>query len=280
MCALALAGLGAMAYGSRYHPNAKGLSDPLDVPTDPQAPRQNSLLRGVLGTATSGSLTASSSAANTRCAGPTTPDWIANPANSKWIVFGGDRGLAEENGLYVLPAGDMEPDWWNARKNQDVWAFEHKRLSTDAYGGKYSLMLDPPTPEEQYIYAYPVHGCAKGDTKYRVSVWIKAESDKDVHFYLGGLVRRHQCGGNQVEASEPSGTDRYGCRAACSPSAVLRDWPASGGGVTRETEEAFPEKTRLPNRLRTRPGGEAMRNLLQVPVSVEGIRDPAAAVAT
>ena len=84
-------------------------------------------------------------------------------------------------------AGDLEPDWWMCRKAVDVWAFEHKRLSPDAHGGKYSLMLDAPTPEDKFYRAYPVNGCAKGSTRYRISVWIKAESDKEVYFHLGGL---------------------------------------------------------------------------------------------
>ena len=33
------------------------------------------------------------------------PDWIADPANSKWVVLGGDRGAAEERGLFLQPGG-------------------------------------------------------------------------------------------------------------------------------------------------------------------------------
>ncbi len=33
------------------------------------------------------------------------PDWIPDPTNAKWILFGGEKGIAEENGLYVHPGG-------------------------------------------------------------------------------------------------------------------------------------------------------------------------------
>jgi hypothetical protein len=85
-------------------------------------------------------------------------------------------------------AGDLQPDWWQARKFQDVWAYEHKRLSTDAHSGKYSLEVDPPQAGEKFIRVYPVDGAFSPSTKYQVSVWIKSEANKDVWFYIGGLV--------------------------------------------------------------------------------------------
>lgn len=83
-------------------------------------------------------------------------------------------------------AGDMKPDWWMCRKLRDAWSYERIHLSTEAHGGKYSLLLDPPSGEDKFIRAYPVNGCWTPNTKYRVSVWIKAEADKGVYANIAG----------------------------------------------------------------------------------------------
>jgi hypothetical protein len=87
-----------------------------------------------------------------------------------------------DNGDFEMDgAGDLEPDWWMARKVQDLWAYERKHLSTEAHSGRYSLQIDPPQAGEQFIRAYPVNGCFTPNTKYRMSVWIKAEAATGVH---------------------------------------------------------------------------------------------------
>ncbi len=85
-------------------------------------------------------------------------------------------------------AGDLKPDWWMCRKLRDEWSYERIHLSPEAHGGKYSLMLDPPQGEDKFIRAYPVNGCWTPSTKYRVSVWIKAEADNGVYANIAGKV--------------------------------------------------------------------------------------------
>ena len=94
-----------------------------------------------------------------------------------------DNGDFEADG-----AGDGEPDWWMARKVRDDWAYERKHLSTDAHGGKYCLQVDPPQEGEKFIRVYPVNGCLAPHTKYKVSVWIKAEQPRGVYLYVNGLT--------------------------------------------------------------------------------------------
>jgi hypothetical protein len=94
-----------------------------------------------------------------------------------------DNGDFESDG-----AGDGEPDWWMCRKVRDEWAYERKHLSTDAHSGKYSLEVDPPQAGEQFIRAYPVNGALAPNTKYKVSVWIKAEQPQGVYLNCNGLV--------------------------------------------------------------------------------------------
>ena len=93
------------------------------------------------------------------------------------------------NGAFEMDgAGDLKPDWWMCRKLADAWSYERIHLSPEAHGGKYALMLDPPQEGEKFIRAYPENGCWKPNTKYRLSVWIKAESDKGVYLNVAGRV--------------------------------------------------------------------------------------------
>jgi hypothetical protein len=85
-------------------------------------------------------------------------------------------------------AGDMKPDWWMCRKRQDEWAYERIHLSAEARGGRRSLLLDPPQGADQFIRAYPENGCWTPNTKYRISVWIKAESPQGVYANIAGRV--------------------------------------------------------------------------------------------
>ncbi len=85
-------------------------------------------------------------------------------------------------------AGDMKPDWWMCRKLMDEWAYERIHLSAEAHGGQRSLLLDPPQGGDQFIRAYPTNGCFTPNTRYRVSVWIKAESDRGVQVRIAGLT--------------------------------------------------------------------------------------------
>jgi hypothetical protein len=83
-------------------------------------------------------------------------------------------------------AGDMKPDWWLCRQARGL-AYERLHLSTDAHGGKYSLQLDPPQGSEKALRAFPADGALTPNTKYRVSVWIKAESAQGVYCNINGL---------------------------------------------------------------------------------------------
>ncbi len=88
----------------------------------------------------------------------------------------------------VDAAGDMKPDWWMCRKLRDEWAYERIHLSDEAHGGTRSLLLDPPQGEDKFIRAHPLDGCWKPSTKYRLTIWIKAEADQGVYANIGGKV--------------------------------------------------------------------------------------------
>ena len=85
-------------------------------------------------------------------------------------------------------AGDLKPDWWMCRKAEtwDGWAYERMHLAEDAHGGKFCLQLDAPQSEEKSIFASPVHSVAKPNTRYRISIWIKAASKDGVYAELLG----------------------------------------------------------------------------------------------
>ena len=83
-------------------------------------------------------------------------------------------------------AGDRKPDWWMCRKQGDAWAYERMHLAEGAHTGKTCLQLDAPQAGEQFTCAYPVHSVVKPNTRYRVSVWIKAESKDGIYANLLG----------------------------------------------------------------------------------------------
>ena len=83
-------------------------------------------------------------------------------------------------------AGDRKPDWWMCRKLGDRWSYERMHLAEGAHSGKYCLRLDPPQDGEKFICAYPVHSVLKPNTRYRVSIWIKAASEKGVYANICG----------------------------------------------------------------------------------------------
>ena len=83
-------------------------------------------------------------------------------------------------------AGDRKPDWWMCRKLGDAWAYERMHLAEGAHTGKTCLQLDAPQAGEQFTCAYPVHSVVKPNTRYRVSVWIKAASKDGVYANLLG----------------------------------------------------------------------------------------------
>lgn len=85
-------------------------------------------------------------------------------------------------------AGDRKPDWWMCRKVRDRWAYDRMHLAEGAHSGEYCLQLDPPRDDEGLSCAYPVHSVVKPNTRYRVSVWIKAASGSGVY---ANLLGRH-----------------------------------------------------------------------------------------
>ena len=54
------------------------------------------------------------------------------------------------------------------------------------HGGKYCLRLDPPLAGEKFTCAFPVHSVFKSNTRYHVSVWIKAGGKDGVWANIAG----------------------------------------------------------------------------------------------
>lgn len=67
------------------------------------------------------------------------PDWVADPANSKWIVFGGEQGIAEESGLHVRP-GEAEGNLARAERGGLPCA---QSLTPEGKPGFFYLLADP-----------------------------------------------------------------------------------------------------------------------------------------
>jgi len=84
-------------------------------------------------------------------------------------------------------AKDMKPDWWMCRNSsRDGFSYEKMNLSSEApHGGKYCLRLDPPSKEQQLVYAFPESNSLKAGAKYRVSCWIRSKAKEGVYVGLG-----------------------------------------------------------------------------------------------
>ncbi|MDD5707122.1 MAG: NEW3 domain-containing protein [Kiritimatiellae bacterium] len=96
--------------------------------------------------------------------------------------------IVPNGGFEMDGAGDGYPDWWMCRKGGDACATDRVRLAAGAHSGKYCLRLDPPLPGERFTCAYPVNSSFKPNTKYRVSVWIKAASRDGIHVTIWGAA--------------------------------------------------------------------------------------------
>ena len=59
-------------------------------------------------------------------------------------------------------------------------------LAEGAHAGKYCLRVDPPQEGEKFVCAYPVHSVLRPNARYRVTIWIKAASEKGVYADICG----------------------------------------------------------------------------------------------